>query len=67
MAAQGHEVVAFYPPNLGEFARDYFNFALADLGKLSLQDWEGEVLDQAIEGNRIVHKVPFRRLVNQNF
>ena len=61
LASQGHEVVPFYPPGLRDFIKDYFNFALADLGKLSLKEWEDEVLDQAIEVNQMVFRTPFRR------
>ena len=32
---------------------------LADLGKNSLEVWKDEVLDQSIEVNNLVYKVPF--------
>ena len=61
LKAQGHEVVPFYPPHLKDFIKDYFSFATGDMGKLSLKEWEGEELDQAIEANQLVFKIPFRR------
>ena len=37
----------------------FARFMLADLGKNSLEVWKDEVLDQSIEVNNLVYKVPF--------
>ena len=59
LASKGYEVVHFQPPNLDVAQKDFFRFILADLGRNNLVRWKGEILDQSIEINNLVYKVPF--------
>jgi len=54
----GCEVVYFKPPNLEVMMNFFFDHVLADGGANSLEMWKGEILDQAIEVNNFVYKVP---------
>jgi len=59
LRSRGHEVVHFQPPHLTQLVRDFFNFMLADLGQTSLDVWKDEILDQSIEVNNLIYKMPF--------
>ena len=59
LSAKGHDIVHFQPPDLDAVQRDFFNFVLADLGRNNLVRWKGEILDQSIEVNNLVYKIPF--------
>ena len=59
LSSKGYEVVPFQPPDLDLVQEDFFRFMLADLGRNNLVRWKGEILDQSIEINNIVYKVPF--------
>ena len=61
----GHTTIPFQPPNLEKSVERWLNHILADQGKHALIDWEGEILDQSIEINRLVFKIPvwIRRIV----
>ena len=54
----GHEVIQWTPPGLFDAFLATVDFILADQGYHSLQAWDGEILDQAIELNAIVYKTP---------
>ena len=58
LEARGHEVVHFQPSILNRGALKFFAHVLADQGKCSLELWEGEILDQAIETNRVIYSFP---------
>ena len=59
LSTKGYEIVHFQPPDLDLVHRDFFRFILADLGRNNLVRWKGEILDQSIEINNIVYKIPF--------
>ena len=59
LSSKGHEVIHFQPPDLDIVQEDFFRFILADLGRNNLRRWKGEILDQSIEINNIVYKLPF--------
>ena len=59
LSSKGYEVFPFQPPDLDIVQKDFFRFMLADLGRNNLVRWKGEILDQSIEMNNIVYKVPF--------
>ena len=59
LAAKGHTVVHYQPADMVELVKDFFRLILADLGANSLEVWKDEVLDQSIEVNNIIYKVPY--------
>ena len=59
LSSKGFETVHFQPPNLDIVQEDFFRFILADLGRNNLVRWRNEILDQSIEVNNIVYKLPF--------
>ena len=59
LSSKGHELVPFQPPDLDVVQEDFFRFMLADLGRNNLVRWKGEILDQSIEINNLVYKIPF--------
>lgn len=54
----GCEIVYFKPPHLETIIHFFFDHILADGGANSLEMWQGEILDQAIEVNNLVYKTP---------
>ena len=59
LSSRGYEVIQFQPPDLDIAQKDFFRYVLGDLGRNNLVRWKGEILDQSIEVNNIVYKIPF--------
>ena len=61
----GHHVVHFQPSNLSGAIEQWLQHILADGGRNALRDWDGEILDQSIEMNRLLFKFPiwFRKFM----
>jgi len=58
VSGAGCEIVYFRPPNLEVISHYFFDHMLADAGANSLPMWKNEILDQAIEVNNLVYKIP---------
>ena len=54
----GHTLVKFEPPGLKELQYLYFHHSLADGGSNALKWLEGDVIDQSIQVNMLVWKLP---------
>lgn len=54
----GHTIVEFEPPQLKELQYRYFHHSLGDGGSNALSWLEGDLIDQSIEMNMLVWRLP---------
>jgi len=60
LAAAGHEVVPWTPPNLMDIFELGSNFLLADKGHFFLKTMRDEVIDESMETLATIYKIPIR-------
>ena len=58
LKASGHTLVEWTDRNHTEMFRTFSEIILSDLGFHSLEQWKGEILDQALEVNALNYKCP---------
>ena len=59
LTSKNNESIHFQPPDLDIVQEDFCRFIEAHFGRNNLRPWRGEILDQSIEINNIVYKLPF--------